>query len=238
MNLITHNRFCNMVRSTIQNRKKNDMRPLSKDKEDSIVNGLSKYYNVLQVGREDDLLLIDIMRALSNLGTTQHEFVASYARPTFVLSDCAEAYAYVMYFIPKMLKLDRDDFMYRVNEEAICLCADYNESKNIREANSMNVFSVSVLENILCNAKMSGQYKLSEVVFNCARCISLVSIILDMRNIDDETFDAAVEVVLMFKDGDASKLGNALKNTEMPKPEYRQMFRVFPEGGKIYDGNK
>lgn len=232
MNLINHNDFTNMVRHNIQN-KKNGMKPLSKDKEDSIVDGLAEYYNMLRSARKDDLLLIDIIRALSNLCTVQHE-VISYDKPVFVLSECAEAYTYVMYFAPKLLKLDREDFMYRVNEEAINLCADYNKSENIREADSVSAFSVSVLENLLCNAKITGQYSFSKVVFQCARCISLVSIILDIENINEDIFEVAVETVLRIKDKDASKLNKALKDTEMPKPKYKMGFGVFPEGGKIY----
>ena len=62
--------------------------------------------------------------------------------------------------------------------------------------------------------------------------------LLDKRNIDEDTFEVAVETVLRIKDKDASKVGKALKCIEMPKPEYEMRFGVFPEGGKIYDGNK
>ena len=81
---------------------------------------------------------------------------------------------------------------------------------------------------------MTGQYRFSQIIYQCARCISVISILLDKRNIEEDTFEVAVETVLRIKDKDASKFNNALKDTEMPKPEYRQMFGVFPEGGKIY----
>ena len=41
MNLINYNEFIDLVRRNLQNRKKNGMKPLSKDKEDSIVDVLA-----------------------------------------------------------------------------------------------------------------------------------------------------------------------------------------------------
>lgn len=234
MNPINYNEFIDLVRRNLQNRKKNGMKPLSKDKEDSIVDGLAEYYNVLQTGRSDDLLLVDTLRALSNLGTVQHMFTVDQANHTFVLADCAEAYAYVMYFIPKILKLDREDFMYRVTEEAITMCADYNEFQDLRESESFTLFSVSILENLICTAKITGQYRFSQIIYQCARCISVISILLDKRNIEEDTFEVAVETVLRIKDKDASKLDNAMKKVEMPRAKYKMRFGVFPEGGKIY----
>ena len=233
MNLINYNKFIDMVRDNLQNRKKNGMKPLSKDKEDNIVDGLAEYYNMLQTRRYDDLLLVDTLRALSNLGTIQHMFTVDHANHTFVLSDCAEAYAYVMYFIPKILKLDREDFIYRVSEEAIAMCADYNEFQDLRESESFTLFSVSMLENILCNAKITGQYRFSQIIYQCARCISVISILLDKRNIEEDTFEVAVETVLRIKDKDASKVGKALRDKEKPMIKHKQIFGVFPEGGKI-----
>ena len=55
--------------------------------------------------------------------------------------------------------------------------------------------------------------------------------LLDKRNIEEDTFEVAVETVLRIKDKDASKLDNAMKNTDIPKPEYKIRFGVFPEGG-------
>ena len=201
MHLINYNKFIDMVMGNIQNRK-NGMKPISKDKENHIVDGVVKYYNALQTGRCDDLLLVDILRALSNFGVVQYAFMVGRTNHIFVLQDCAEAYAYIMYFIPKLLKLDREDFMYRVNEEAIVMCADYNKLQDLYESESfIGLFHVSMLESILCNAKITGQYRFSQVIDNCARCISAISIILDMRHIEDDVFEIAVETVLRSKRG-------------------------------------
>lgn len=67
----------------------------------------------------------------------------------FVLQDCAEAYAYIMYFIPKLLKLDREDFMHRVNEEAIVMCADCNKLQDLYESESViGLFHVDMPEGV------------------------------------------------------------------------------------------
>lgn len=58
MNLINYNKFIDMVNGNILNRK-NGMKPISKDRENRIADGVAKYYNALQTGRRDDLLLID-----------------------------------------------------------------------------------------------------------------------------------------------------------------------------------